>query len=235
MTDIRLLGPIYIGAYSSIDTLSRPYPIPAQGPILAGNEGDSFPYGGTTVGRFDFACYQFLSCRVTTGRFASYEEILDYFANVLFDPILDANGVEVTSATAFQQYCYDYYNATSEAEIAFVGESDFTEEGDNYVASFELFHTVFVPGMAVWGFMDAPAISPADPSHSGVFSTCDVGGGRQIFDYDKTFYEGGNYPNILNRPGQYLDVSDWISSGTTIDSPDEEITLTLDVLLESVE
>lgn len=235
ITDVRLLGPIYIGAYSAVDTLSRPYPIPAQGPIIANEEGDAFPYGGSTVGRFDFACYQYLSCRVTTGRFSGYDDILDYFKNVLHDPVVDQDGREITSDVEFQQYCYDYYNITSDEEVAFINDLDFQEDGDNFVAEFSLFHTVYVEGMSLWGFMDAPAISIEDPKHSGVFSTCDVGGGRQQFDYDQSFYEGASYTNILNRPGQYLDVSDWVTSGVAVNSADEEITLNLDILLESVE
>ena len=43
LTDPRLIGPIFIGAYSAIDTLSRPYPIPEQGPIISQQLGNSLP------------------------------------------------------------------------------------------------------------------------------------------------------------------------------------------------
>ena len=230
LEDPRLLGPIYIGAYSAIDENSRPYPIPYQGPVIDGEEGDTFPYGGTGVGRFDFACYKFLACKVTTGRFADYEDMMDYFANVLQNPIKDNQGVVLTSDVAFEQQCLDYYYEVASDNMAFIGPSDFTLEGDNYVAEFELFHTTFVPGMAVWGFMDAPQISADKLDLNGTFSTCSASGGRTVYKYDQTYDEGGAYTDILNRPTQYIDVDDWVTTGVTVgDDPSAEITLNLDI------
>lgn len=234
LTDPRLLGPVYIGAYSAIDRDSRPYPIPYQGPIIGGQEGDTFPYGGTGVGRFDFACYKFLACKVTSGRFADYEDMMDYFGNVLQNPIKDDQGEVLLSDVEFEQHCLDYYFATSSEELVFVGPSDFTEEGDNYVAEFELFHTTFVPGMAIWGFMDAPQISADKLDLNGTFSTCNTAGGRTIYKYDQTYDEGAAYTDILNRPAQYIDVDDWVTDGVLIgDSADTEIVLNLDVPIVS--
>lgn len=237
LTDIRLLGPIYIGAYPGLDTSSRPYPFPKQGPIIASHEGNSFPYGGTTVGRMDFACYKALACKVTTGRFEDYADVLDYFANVLKHPVVDDRGNALTpeEAEAFQQYCYDYYYATSDDEMEFIGVDNlsFTEDGDDYVADFSLFHTFYKEGMQVWGFMDAPLIKPDALEQAGTFSTCDTGGGNHVYRYDQDFYEGAPYADLLNYPTQYLDVDDWVSSGVEVTSADETVNLNIDIPIVS--
>jgi hypothetical protein len=233
VTDLRLMGPIYIGAFAGLDTISRPYPIPKEGPIIASKEGDSFPYGGTSVGRMDFACYKALACKVTTGRFKDYEDILDYFQNVLRHPVVDDSGVPLTTldATEFQQYCYDYYYATSDAEMSFIGPDNlsFTEDGDDYVADFTLFHTTYQKGMKVWGLMDAPLIKPDALELAGSFSTCDSSAGNSVTRYDETFYEGDSYIDVLNYPTHYLQVDDWVSSGVEVDSADDTVTLNIDV------
>lgn len=229
VTDIRLAGPIYIGAYAGIDSSSLPYPIPAQGPIISQEEGDAFPYGGTTVGRFDFACYKFLSCKVTTGRFVDYADMLDYFTNVLHNPIKDDQGTILLSESEFQQQCFDYYYATTDNEMSFIGPEAFTETDAGFEADFTLFHTIFVPGMSVWGFMDAPFVSPTAAEQSGTFGTCDTTAGRQASRYDQTFYEGASYTNILNRPNSYLDIDDYVSAGVTVENADDTIQLTIDL------
>ena len=248
VTDPRLLGPIYIGSFGGLDTTSRPYPFPKQGPIIAGQEGNSFPYGGTTVGHLDFACYQALACKVTTGRFEDYADLLDYFANVLHRPVKNNSGdaLTVDQATEFQQYCYDYYYVTSDAEMSFIGVDNlsFTEDGDDYVADFTLFHTFYKEGMMVWGLMDAPLIKPDAIELAGTFSTCQpavdpnatTGNGiRNIYWYDQTFAEGASYSNVLNYPTQYLDVDDWVSSGVEVTSDSETITLNIDIPIVSEE
>jgi len=235
LTDPRLLGPIYIGAYAAVDTLSRPYPIPAQGPIISQQVGNAFPYGGTTVGRFDFACYKFLSCKVTTGRFEDYADMLDYFGNVLKNPIKDDAGVEITSEDEFRYYCNDYFYTTSDEEMGFIGADrlSFTDKGDHYEAELTLFHTVFVEGMSVWGFMDAPVIQASSTAQNGTFATCDEGSGREVSRYDQSFNEGASYTNILNLPTNYLDADDWVTTGVVINDPDAEFEITLDIQITS--
>jgi hypothetical protein len=172
VTDIRLIGPVYLGAFSGIDSVSFNYPHPDMGPIVTADEpGDTFPFGGTTVGRFDFACYEALACKVVTGRFTDYADILDYFS-MLGNPVQDANGAEVLNPSTFQQACYDYFYATSDAEFSFIGEQDFVENADgDFEASFTMAHTVFVDGMSIWGWMDSPNIDLANTLNSGGFST----------------------------------------------------------------
>ena len=64
ITDPRVLGPVYIGAYPSISEGLYPFAHPEMGPILSeGQDGNTYPYGGSSVGRFDWACYQRLACK----------------------------------------------------------------------------------------------------------------------------------------------------------------------------
>lgn len=238
VTDPRLLGPIYIGAYAGLDTTSRPYPFPKQGPIISSQEGDAFPYGGTSVGRMDYACYRALACKVTTGRFLDYADILDYFQNVLHHPVLNDEGAALTPEqdAEFQQFCYDYYYATTDAEMSFIGKENlsFTEDGDFYVADFTLFHTVYQEGMQVWGFMDAPLVKPDALELAGTFSTCNTSGGNTVTRYDQVeVKEGAPYSGILNYPTQFIDVDDWVSTGVEVKSESDVVTLNIDIPIVS--
>jgi len=230
VTDPRLIGPIYLGAFSGIDETSKAYPLPVAGPVIGGEEGNSFPYGGTTVGHYDFACYKVLACKVVTGRFTDYADMLDYFANVLRNPVKDDGGDEVLSDVAFQQYCYDYYEYTADWEMSFIGGTDFVENSDgDFEAEFSMYHTYFQSGMALWGFMDAPQINVQSPAANGTFSTCDLNGGRQQYRYDQTFYEGSSQIDVLNKPRQYLASDDWVSSPAFIQDENEEPVIHLDI------
>ena len=213
--DPRFIGPIYLGAFSGIDDVSFGYPHPAMGPIVTGDEpGNTFPYGGTSVGRFDYACYQELACKVVTGRFKDYADILAYFQG-LENPVVDDNGIEVTNASTFQQACYEYFYATSDEEMAFIGADQFTVNADgDYQASFTMAHTVMVEGMSIWGWMDAPLIDLANTSGNGAFSTCDTGAGREPTTYDESYFEGRVYSDALNTPSQYIYGGDWVASAT---------------------
>lgn len=216
VTDPRLIGPVFLGAFAGMDNISFNYPHPSMGPIITPDvPGDTYPYGGTTVGRYDFACYEALACKVVTGRFESYDDILDYFANSMNNPVEDSDGNEVVNGTTFQQECFDYFYATSDAEMAFLGDLDFKENSDgDWEAEFVMPHTLVVDGMVLWGWMDAPAIDLANPDNSGGFSSCTTSGGRETNEYDQQFYEGRVYYDVLNTPSTYITTGDWISQGT---------------------
>lgn len=216
VTDTRLIGPVFLGAFSGIDTISFAYPHPSMGPIITTNTpGDTYPFGGTTIGRYDFACYPSLACKVVTGRYESYDDILDYFANSLANPVKDAEGNVVENGTTYQQECFDYFHATSDAEMSFLGDLDFQENSDgDFEAEFMMAHTVLVDGMVLWGWMDAPSIDLANPDSSGEYSTCSPTAGRENTLYDQTFYEGRVYSDVLNTPSTYINTGDWISQGT---------------------
>ena len=223
-TDVRLLGPVYLGAYSGIDDVSFSYPHPKMGPVITSDlRGDTFPYGGATVGRLDFACYEAVACRISTGRFSNYDDILDYFRNSLGKPVVDSYGREVLTGETFQQWCYEYFDATSDNEMAFVGEDNlsFVEDGANFVAEFTLNHTSRIEGMVVWGFMDAPELGTTAVDVNGAFTTCDDEGGRLVTEYVSNFAEGKSEYYILNQPSTYIQAGDWISDGESVVSFDE--------------
>ncbi|MEN9784872.1 MAG: hypothetical protein RLZZ299_136 [Pseudomonadota bacterium] len=237
--DMRLIGPVYLGAFAAIDTESFPYPHPAMGPVVTPNyPGNTFPYGGTTVGRFEYGCFETTSCRVVTGRFADYDGILDYFSGMLGDPVLDRDGSEVLSPSVMQQACFDYHRVTSDAEVGLVGELDFklNDAGDAYEAAFTMPHTVFVEGMRVWGWMDAPRITLDAGDVNGQFSSCDPSTGRQVNTYDQDFTQGRTHYNLLNFPSLYIYEGDWVSAGSEpVMGPDEEIIVRLDQLVTEAE
>ena len=78
VTDARGIGPVFVGAFPSIQKVLYDFAHPEIGPIV-GEDGNTYPYGGNTIGRFDWACYQTLACKVVTGRFSNYDDVLDFF------------------------------------------------------------------------------------------------------------------------------------------------------------
>lgn len=223
-TDVRLLGPVYVGAFGDLDTVSFDYVHPAMGPVLSGSYGDTFPYGGASVGRLDFACYEAVACQVSTGRFANYDELLDYFKNSLGKPVLDDYGIEVTSGDVMEQWCYRYFEATSEAEMSFIGEDklSFEEDGEDFVAEVTLAHTARIDGLKLWAFMDAPEIVTDQIDINGSFTTCNPDSGREVNGYGANFREGGSYFDILNTPTKYVQYGDWVSDDSAVVKFDEE-------------
>ncbi|GDX80574.1 hypothetical protein LBMAG42_23850 [Deltaproteobacteria bacterium] len=236
VTDPRLIGPVYVGAFSAIDELSFPFTHPAMGPqINEGSYGDTYPYGGATVGRLDFACYEALACKVTTGRFSDYDSLLDHFKNNIGVPVVDGNGEEVLNGETMRERCYDYFYATSDEEMAFIGEERlaFSEEGDNYVADVVLHHTNRIDGMVLWGFMDAPELrtTAAEVALNGAFTTCDPNGGNIVEKYNEAFVEGRAQYDILNSPSTYVQPGDWVADGKAVVHFDSELNQTGDVEL----
>jgi hypothetical protein len=244
LTDIRFLGPVWLGAYPSVRTTDFPYPHPEMGPIIdPAYPGDTYPYGGTSIGRYDFACFESVACKVTTGRFESFEKIIEYFS-WSDEPVTDPYGNTVTSPDYYEQYCLDYYYNTELTEFGFlaiqedesgelVSDLDFEQitsdhelaaeyEGD-FVAEFTMNHVVWTEGMAIWGFID-------NPSEEFTFSTCDeeiYGNARN--DYNLSFYAGGHQHDILNYPSLYINEGDWVvSQAWTMTSKDDEPLLVLD-------
>lgn len=233
VADPRVIGPVVLGAFSGIDTLSFGYPHPSMGPVIeADTPGDAFPYGGTTVGRIDFACYEALTCRVSTGRFKDYADILDYFANVVGIPVTDPYGAVVEDPSVFQQYCYEYFEYTSDQEMSFIGDLDFEENADgDWEAEFLMPHTQMVDGMTIWGWMDAPEVSVANPEVHGTFSSCNADAGRQYTEYDQVYYEGRLNYDLLNLPSLYINWGDYVANGDTKVTLDEDGNATGDVVV----
>ena len=220
--DARAMGPVYIGVFPSVQEGLYDFPHPEIGPVLnTSQEGDTYPYGGTTIGRFDWACYQELVCKVTTGRFTSYDDLLDYFANVIGDSVSDSEGVEVGSGTEFQEHCYELLFATADYEMLFINETtDFVLEDGYYVAEdVEIPQVPYTEGMAIWGWMDMP-------SRTYEYSTCDPGNGEIASYYNEFYDRGTNYIDVLNFPGKYIDPGDWIvQEAVLVNDPDAKFDL----------
>lgn len=243
VTDARAIGPVYLGVFPNIRYDLYDYPHPEMGPVIIdGTPGNTYPYGGGTVGRFDFACFSDLACRISTGRFKSFEDILDWYNGVLGDPVVDEFGAVVDSPDFFRSYCYELFQYTADYELTFISEFvnadgleqntlDFTENADgDFEAVFDLWQVTYKPDMKIWGWMDAP-------SEKFTFSTCDPDQGQQNNKYTNEYYYGTNYSDLLNYPSKYIFENDWViqdpytftstdADGFRLDNP--EVTVRMD-------
>ena len=234
-----LLGPVYLGAFPSVEDGHYDYPHPEMGPVIDETlPGNTYPYGGTTVGRFDYACYEQLRCKVVTGRYKGYGEIIDFFSDVVQEPILDPDGTEVTSAVNYQEHCYESEYVTSNDELSFIDE-----EGDDnvdpyfkpyfqksmngryYEAEVTIPHTLFVEGMELWGWVDMP-------SARYNYASCNQEAGDSYYRYTEQFMKGASYPDLLNFPGIYIDEGDWVAEPVKIMDSDDEFVIDLTHLVE---
>ena len=227
-----LLGPVYLGGFPSVEEGHYDYSHPEMGPVLDPDRpGDTYPYGGTTVGRFDYACYEQLRCKVVTGRYTDYQEILDFFSDVVQERVLSPDGTEVTSGATYQEHCYTTEYVTSDSELSFIDaepQADvkpyfkpyfrLDEAGEYYVADVTMPHTLFIAGMELWGWVDMP-------SARYNFASCNAEEGAYNYRYTEQFYEGSSYPDLLNYPGTSIDGGDWVAEPVTIEDPDAEFTI----------
>lgn len=222
--DPRAIGPVYIGAFPSVQEGLYEFPHPEMGPVLDPLlPGNTYPYGGTTVGRFDWACYEALRCKMVTGRFESYDDVLEFWEDQLEAPVTAPDGELVGSGVEYQERCYELMYLTSDDEVSFVNEEvDFELQGDYYVADVELLHVLFSKGMAIWGWVDMP-----DESYT--FRTCEETEGDFQYYYTDQYYTGTNNINLLNYPGEFIDEGDWVAEGVTVNKPDDEFVLDLGV------
>lgn len=236
VTDVRFIGPVYLGAFADVRDGYFEYPHPEMGPIIdPAYPGDTYPYGGTSVGRFDFACFEAVACQVTTGRFASFEGILEYFKDFVGEPVVDPFEEEVTSPEYYAQYCFEYYHYTSLDEFGFLAvecddegncteDLDFQQQEDGtFKAEFSMPHTLYKEGMKLWGWAD-------NPSEAWTFSTCDPDvTGPMYWEYNQDFEAGGGHRDVLNFPSLYIFGGDWVvSEPWTMSSPEDEPVLVLD-------
>lgn len=228
-----LLGPVYLGAFPSTEEGLYAYPHPEMGPILdADRPGDTYPYGGTSVGRFDYACFEQLRCKVVTGRYTDYDGIIDFFENVVQEPIIAPDGSPVTDASTYQEHCFTTEYVTSNDELSFIDDEPekkqydtyfkpyFTlnSDGTHYVADVTIPHTLVVDGMELWGWVDMP-------SGSYNFSTCNESEGDYHYRYTEQFYKGSSFPDLLNFPGLYIDEGDWIAEPYVVDGADKDFVI----------
>ena len=226
VTDPRLFGPVYVGAYASVVTDLFDFPHPEVGPVLSsGTPGDAYPYGGNTLGRFEWGCYQQLVCQTITGRYSSYDDVIDFFDTVVNRPITDEFGDPVTGASQYQEQCYEYRYFTSDEEVEFIddGHLDFklSADGEFYEAEVTVPHTLFIEGLTVWGWVDMP-------SREFKFSTCDETGGELLYYYSEQYEVGASYTDLLNFPGTYIDQGDWVGEDPPVlTTAEDDFVLTL--------
>lgn len=231
VTDVRLIGPVYLGLYPGLlrENEFATYPHPSVGPTLVAH-----PYGGTNVGDLRFPCFESLVCRLASGRFVDYDDVLTWFNEELGIPIVDATGDLVDQGVYMQQTCYDLLEVVSDEEVRLTAfedrngdgaldkaDLDFVEnaegdfEGQFTIWQQEMFYEVDdtdgeQDAMVLWGFMDAP-------SDSGYkFATCNDADGTGFFagEYTMEFYGGAVDSYVLNSPSLYLQAGDhdWVAS-----------------------
>jgi hypothetical protein len=223
ITDVALIGPVYLGLFASVEPAEsvEAYPHPEVGPqYIENTPGDTYPYGGTTVGDIRYACFQHFTCKVTSGRFVDYDDIVDWFNNSLLDPVVDASEAPVTTGEYIKQTCYSLLDISTDAELRITAQDsnedgkidekdlDFVDNGDGYyVAETTLWQQEYFDGFSLWGFMDAPS------EVNSTFGTCDPSDGSQENEYANSFFSGRPFTDVLNQPAKYIERSDWVSEG----------------------
>jgi hypothetical protein len=230
--DVRLIGPVYLGLYSGIlpaNTIER-YPYPEVGPqYLEDVGGNTYPYGGTTIGDLRYPCLSNLVCKLTSGRFVDYDSMVTWF-NGVGQPIVDESNQPVTDGAYLQQTCFQLLDVTSDKEVRLTAyedvngdgkldekDLDFVDNGDGYyAANFTIWQQQFYwdqnqenctpgtdcKGFSLWGWMDAPAVTDYS------FSTCDPDSGFLNTWYNSNFQGGAAFVDTLNFPSTYVAAGD---------------------------
>ncbi len=242
ITDVRLIGPVYLGFYPAVSDEIFSYPHPEIGPSFNDDTpGNTYPYGGTSVGDIRYPCLQSLVCRVTSGRFLDYDGILDWFNTYYEETIVDGQGREVRSGEFIRQTCFERLRVTADEEVRIVAHEDRNDDGlitledlefvENADGDFEaefIFHQQeFFQGFQLWGWMDSPALV------DGRLNSCDPSQGFQDGEYTNSFRGGRPFRDLLNFPSTYIQEGDWVVSEphvyTSVDDTvviriDEEVT-----------
>lgn len=250
----EVIGPVYLGLYPSIEPANviERYPHPEVGPqFLDDVQGNAYPYGGTTIGDLRFACFESLSCKVTSGRFKDWAGLIDFF-DAIGEPVLDNFGQPITNPELLRQTCYDLLDVTSDAEMRITAYEDRNDDGnideldldfviddsgEFYEAEFTIWQQEFFydleqedctpgtdcKGMSLWGWMDAPGTAQF------TFSTCDPAFGFNTEVYDSEFVFGSVVSDVLNFPSNRISSGDWVSAQHfQWDDVNDEPTLVLD-------
>ena len=150
---------------------------------------------------------------MNTGRFYDFEHMIEWFNDIIGEPITDEFGAVVDSPDYFRSYCYELLNFTDDYELSFVACPDgregcegmhFEENADgDFEAEFDLWQVNYQPGMQVWGWMDAPG---SDYN----FTTCNPDLGQQNTEYSNDSTFGTNYNDLLNFPQKYIGTGDYL-------------------------
>ena len=227
VTDVALIGPVYLGLYASVKDAGEleVYPHPEVGPqYIADRVGDTYPYGGTTVGDLRYACFEALQCKLVSGRFQDFDAILSWFNGMVDSPVTDESDNTIESGEMFRQTCYALLDVATDFEVNITATVDRNEDGSidssdldfvenadgDFEATFEIIQQDFIEGFSIWGFMDAPASSDFS------YSTCDRANGVLESEYAAGFYGGRVFPDVLNQPSQYIVDGDWVVSDSYV-------------------
>jgi hypothetical protein len=237
ITDVKLIGPVYLGLFSGVENGIERYPHPSVGPAYqAGRIGDTYPYGGTTVGDYQFACVEFLSCKVVSGRYQDFNEIISWFNDTVGETVTDSVGLPIETGEYLRQRCYEILEVTSDDELRLTNTRDRNEDGTidakdldfvenaagDFEAKFTIYNQEYVDGFSLWGWMDAPSET------SYKFSSCDPSSGYVYREYNENFSSGRAWRDLLNRPSDVITVGDWVSEDPHIyQSIDDDVSLTL--------
>jgi len=241
LTDVKLIGPVYLGLFSGVENGIERYPHPAVGPAYqSGLIGDTYPYGGTTIGDFQFACVEFLSCKVVSGRYQDFNELVSWFNDTVGEIVTDSYGLPVETGEFLRQRCYEILQVTSDDELRLTNTRDKNEDGvidakdldfvenadGDFEAEFTIFNQDYIEGFSLWGWMDAPSET------SYKFSTCDPTSGYSHREYNEQYFGGRAWRDLLNRPSDVITEGDWVSGEAHIyQSIDDTVELKLDFMV----
>jgi hypothetical protein len=245
VTDVKNIGPVYLGLYPSVRDDLYSYTHPEVGPL----NGDAYPYGGTTVGDTRFACVEALSCRAVSGRYTSMDELVSWWSETWGIELLDGSGNAITNGEELRQVCYDLMAYTSDEEVRIsvtedknedgaidAADLDFVENGDgDFVGTFTFWQQEFFTdeagtGFTLWGWMDSSNTVGIHDDTCLYGDEGDAFGGFTVNDYTTDFIGPVQNPELLNFPSEYISPGDYVASeGYVYASPDDaDVTLTLD-------
>lgn len=248
VSDVRLIGPVTLGLYPSVQPGLLEYTRPEVGPVFQTDlPGDAYPYGGTTVGDIRFPCVEQLACKVASGRFVDFDALVDWFRGDLGQVLVDQFGNDVTNGESLRQTCYELGHYTSDDEVRLTATEDRNDDGvidekdldfvqrndGKWEAEFVIWQQEYFEndectgdrcGFTLWGWMDAPS----DASYQ--FSTCDPTDGQSDTSYASSFYGGRQYRDLLNFPSNYISAGDYVATeGYVYASPtDDDVSIELD-------
>jgi len=238
--DVRLLGPVYVGLYASVVYDFQNYPYPEVGPAVndynkdGKQDQDTFPYGGTTVGDFRYACYEYFKCKMISGRFTDFDDIIQFFNTELESPITDVKGDVVTNGDEIRATCYELLAVTADSEVRITATKDRNDDGEldandldfvemddgNFVADFKIWQADYYDGMATWAWMDDPQIAVRGKQYafSSCFDTNEDGNGVGYTEdtYDQRWFAGTARPDVFNAPYLLISDEDWVASHAAV-------------------
>lgn len=199
----RDLGIVFVGVYAEANDEALGYTYPFMGPVVGSSEwGNSYPYGGTTVGRYSFPCVMEGKCRVITGRYPDLRSVMEMLE-------LGQNEEPPWTDEDYWDVCQEYFGYSEPGELEFTGVDrlNFHEEDGYWVADWKIWHVDPQDDAGarpvLWAFVD-----------NGMQS-CNPDGGASNRGSGAYFREGAVFEDVLNMPGKYITAGDLHSSVPT--------------------